>query len=303
MHMISLMVIHVFPNVRGAHSVLLVFVAVLLLAAGIQVVRRSLTPFKLLRQKLVAVRTGKEQSVSGQYPTEVAPLVNDLNALLDYREQSVKRAFATAGDLAHGLKTPLALLAQEAETARATGNQELANSIAQQVDRMSRQINYHLSRARAVASGPNNAAACPIEPCVEALVRTLSKLYAARELQISANIQPNLTAKIRREDLDEILGNVLDNACKWTRTKVILAAKPNDTFIEITIDDDGPGLPPDQRAAVLNRGVRLDETTTGSGLGLAIVRDLANVYNGAISLEDSPLGGLRVRVSLPGSID
>ncbi len=221
--------------------------------------------------------------------------------LLEDREKAVKRAVTTAGDLAHGLKTPLALLAQQADRAAESGNPELAESIVQQVERMSRQVNYHLARARAAASGTAGHARCPVAPCADALVRTVLKLYAGRALDISSAIPPDISALVQREDLDEMLGNLLDNACKWANSRIRLDASRTDAVLVLTVDDDGPGLAPDLRTVVLERGVRIDEAAPGSGLGLAIVRDLAELYGGAISFDESPLGGLRARITLPAA--
>jgi signal transduction histidine kinase len=298
-HMLSFMLMHVAPVMLNFRGWLPVITGVALMLGGIAGLRGGLVPFASLRQRLTAVRTGLDRRVDGQFPTEVQPLVDDLNALLDDRDKAVTRALATAGDLAHGLKTPLALLAQEAHRAETCGNGELAASIAQQVENMSRQVNYHLARARAAASGANGAVRCPLADCADGLVRTLSKLYSDRALKISANIAPGLLARVQREDLEEILGNLLDNACKWARSEIALAAVQEGARLALTIDDDGPGLSPELRPVVLERGVRLDETGQGSGLGLAIVRDLAELYGGAIQLHESPLGGLRVRLSVP----
>lgn len=292
MHMVSLLFIHFFPRMRGAHSLFAVVIAAALMVAGLLVARRGLTLFGELREKLAAVHAGRERRIDGAHPTEVQPLIDDLNALLDDRERAVKRAFATAGDLAHGLKTPLALLAHEAA-------QSGDANIAAQVERMSRQVSYHLARARAAASGTAGATPCPVEPCAAALVRTLATLHAARQLRIAAEVAPGAVARVQREDLEEILGNLLDNACKWARTKVQLTAQTTGAQLTVTVDDDGPGLAPALRASALERGVRLDEAAPGSGLGLAIVVDLAELYGGAVALEDSPLGGLRARVTLP----
>jgi signal transduction histidine kinase len=301
MHMFFLTVIQVLPRIQGGHSVVAVVVGVMLMCAGLWELRRSLLPFRHLRQKLTKVRMGHERLVGGAYPVEVQPLIDELNALIQDREKAVSRAAATAGDLAHGLKTPLALLLREADRTESEGNSELADNIRQQVERMSRQVTYHLARARAAAFGSSGAAHCSVRSCAEALIRTVAKLYAERALDIVSMVSPDLLVRVHREDLEEMLGNLFDNACKWAKSKIVLQGSRVDTHLVLTVDDDGPGLPCDLRTIVLERGIRADEAAPGSGLGLAIVRDLAELYNGSISLEDSPLGGLRVRVLLPAN--
>jgi signal transduction histidine kinase len=270
------------------------------LVGGLFLVRRALAPFRTLRGGLSSVRDGRSQRIEGDYPTEVQPLVNDLNALLDDRERAVARALTTAGDLAHGLKTPLAVLAQEAEQAGAAGHPELATTLGGVVERMQQQIDYHLARARATAS----SRAAPgvrraVLPSVEGLVRTMRRLYAERELTIETDVSPAHEIRGRREDLDEMLGNLLDNACKWARSRVIVSSSINDGQLCISVDDDGRGLDPSMRAQVLQRGVRADQRVRGSGLGLAIVSELAELYGGSVTLETSPLGGTRARLELP----
>ncbi len=298
MHLVSITVMHVVPSIRGWHSAAAVMTGVGLMAAGVLAVLVALRPFRGLRQKLAAVRNAQDKTIRGSYPSEIRPLIDDLNGLLEDREAAVKRAIATAGDLAHGLKTPLAVLSQEADRVEAAGDPELAGRIAQQVDRMTRQVNYHLARARA-APGSGGAPPCPVAACATGVVRTVLTLYADRGLGVSSNIDPDVCALVRREDLEEILGNLLDNACKWAKSRIALDASRIDSMLVLTVDDDGPGLDPSARRVVLERGVRMDEAAPGSGLGLGIVRDLAELYRGSIRLEDSPLGGLRVRVRLP----
>jgi len=299
MHMFSLFVIHFIPGMRTAYAMWPVLAGLILMAAGLFGLRQSLAPIRRLPERLTAVRMGDDRRVEGVYPSEVQPLI-DLNLLLEERQRAVKRAVATSGDLAHGLKTPLALLGQEAERAASAGNRELAENIGQQVERMSRQVNYHLARARA-ASGAASGVRYPVAPCVDALIRTLVKLYADRALEISADVAFDLCVRVQPEDLDEILGNLLDNACKWSKSKIALKASRSSGMIVFTVDDDGPGLECALRSAVLERGVRIDESAPGSGLGLAIVRDLAELYGGCVSLDDAALGGLHARVSLPAA--
>jgi len=275
---------------RHATHIAMGIIAGAFLLGGWFLVRRALAPFRTLRAGLSSVREGRSQRIEGEHPSEIQPLVNDLNALLEDRERAVARALTTAGDLAHGLKTPLAVLAQA----------ELAATLHHQVERMQRQIDYHLARARATAS--SRAAPglrCAVLPSVEGLVRTMLRLHADRELTIDADVSPTHEIRGRREDLDEMLGNLIDNACKWARARVAISSKIEDAQLIISVDDDGPGLDPSMRAEVLQRGVRADQQVRGSGLGLAIVSDLAELYGGSVALETSPLGGTRARLQLP----
>ncbi len=276
-----------------------VAVASILMLAGLLYVRAGFLPFVRLRRQLSGLRDGSGRRIEGKYPTEVQPLVNDLNSLLEHRERIVRRALAKAGDLAHGLKTPLAVLAQEADRAEAAGQEETAAMISQQVERMRRQVDYHLAQARAAGSGDVPGARCPVLPSVEALTRTLHRIYAGRGLAIDVDVAPEHFIRGQREDLEEMLGNLLDNACKWAKSRILIQSAQEDGAIVLTVDDDGPGLAPSMRDVVLKRGVRADEAAPGSGLGLAIVRDLAELYGGTISMEDSPLRGLRARLRLP----
>ena len=287
------------------HVVMGIFV-VAFVVGGLFLVRRAVAPLWSLRASLSAVREGRSQRIEGDHPSEVQPLVNELNGLLEDRERAVARALATAGDLAHGLKTPLAVLAQEAEQAGAAGHHDLAATLRQQVERMQRQVDYHLARARATASAPAALGLhCAVLPSVEGLVRTMRRLHAERELRIDADVSPAHEIRGRREDLDEMLGNLLDNACKWARSRVAISSAVDissaidDALLSIAVDDDGPGLDPALRAQVLRRGVRADQQVRGSGLGLAIVSDLAELYGGSVTLETSPLGGARARLQLP----
>ena len=276
-------------------------VGAVFIAWGSFLVLRALAPLTTLRAGLSSVREGRSHRIEGDHPSEVQPLVDDLNALLEDREQAVARALATAGDLAHGLKTPLAVLAQEAEQAAAAGHHDLAATLRQQNERMQRQIDYHLARARATAlSRAAPGVRCPVLPSVEGLVRTMRRLHAERALTIDIDVSPAHEIRGRKEDLDEMLGNLLDNACKWARSRVAISSSVEDAQLFLLVDDDGPGLDPAMRAEVLQRGVRADQQVHhGSGLGLAIVSDLAELYGGSVTLETSPLGGTRARLQLP----
>ena len=280
---------------------LTVSVIALCMYFGFRYVRGGLSPLTQLRARLSAVHAGRDRRVDGRYPSEVQPLVDDLNALLAHRDATVQRALAKAGDLAHGLKTPLAVLAHEAERARAAGHAELAGTLAEQVERMRRQIEYHLAHARAAAAGAVAGTQCGVRTSADGLVRTLERLHAERGISLELNVDPDHAVRVQREDLDEMLGNLLDNACKWTRTRVTCASAFEGDRIVITVDDDGPGVAASLRGAVLQRGVRADEAAPGSGFGLAIVRDLVELYGGSITLAGAPSGGLRARLELPAA--
>jgi signal transduction histidine kinase len=298
-HLLSIVAFHRFPiTLKFSHG-WLIFIAIVLIVVGLSQVRGGLSPVEKLRGRLSAVRVGQSNRIEGDYPTEVQPLVNDLNLLLEHREEIIRRALAKAGDLAHGLKTPLAVLAQEAESAEAAGHLDVAASIRQQVERMRRQIDYHLAQARAAASGATPGVRCSVHDSADGLSRTLLRLYAGRGINLCVSVSPAHSVRAQREDLDEMLGNLLDNACKWAKSSISLESSAGDSGIVITVDDDGPGLAPAMHDLVLQRGVRADEAAPGSGLGLAIVRDLAELYGGSIWLENSPAGGLRARLQLP----
>lgn len=300
-HMLSLTVIARVPAFQGTHQTLVAaLVAAGVMVFGLTRVRSGLSSVNELREHLARVRDGRDRRLDGEYPSEVQPLVEDLNTLLEHREQTVQRALAKAGDLAHGLKTPLAVLTHEAARAGAAGQPELAATIAQQVERMRRQIDYHLAQARAAASGATLGAHCAVLPSVEGLSRTMQRLHAERGLAIATHVAADHAVRVQREDLDEMLGNLIDNACTWARSRVVIESRREEPRVIVTVDDDGPGIEASMRGAVLQRGVRLDESAQGSGLGLAIVRDLAGLYGGSIALDASPIGGLRAQLTLPG---
>ena len=164
---------------------------------------------------------------------------------------------------------------------------------------MRRQIDFHLAHARAAASGATPGARCAVAESAAALARTLDRLYADRGIAIRVDVDSSHAVRVQREDLDEMLGNLLDNACKWAASRVAISSSTSGGDITVTVDDDGPGIPPAMRHVVLQRGMRADEASPGSGLGLAIVQELAELYGGAISLDGSPSGGLQAQLRLP----
>ncbi len=299
---VGLAIVHIHPRLTLlVHYGMLTLGGAVLVTAGLSVIRSGLSPFRMLRERLAAVRDGRTARLEGDYPTEVVPLVDDLNALLDERERRVARAMAKAGDLAHGLKTPLAILAQDVDRAEKAEQPELAASIRQQVERMRRQIDSHLAQARATASGVAPGTRARVAAAAGALARTMERLYADRALVISIEAPSDHAVRVPVEDLEEMLGNLLDNACKWARGHITIGSASSGPDLVVTVDDDGPGLEASMRTAVLRRGVRADEAAPGSGLGLAIVADLAELYGGAVSLGPSADGGLRATLRLPRS--
>jgi signal transduction histidine kinase len=283
------------------HMLELLVLTAIGLSIGLVLVRRGLGSFDELRTRLVEVKEGRARRLEGGYPGEVQPLVQDLNSLLDDRDERVTRALTKAGDLAHGLKTPLTLLYQQAERARAEGQPALAAAIMQQVDRMRRQVDYHLAHARASASGGNPTSRCHVLTSADALARTMQTIHADRHLAIEVHVPHDHFARSQREDFEEMLGNLVDNACKWAKTRVEVRSSLDNGHVVTAVEDDGPGLDPSLRETVLQRGVRADEAAPGSGLGLAIVADLVELYGGSIRLESSPLGGLRAVLKLPSA--
>ena len=245
------------------------------------------------------MREGRSQHLQGRFPLEVQPLIDDFNGVLDRNAEVVARARAQAGNLAHALKTPLAILGQ---AARGAGPGELPVLVAEQVDLAQRQLNWHLARARAAAAPHRPGQRTALGPVLAGLLRAMDKLHAERRLQLAAGDGlAGLAFAGEEQDLQEMRGNLLDNACRSARAAVAVHAERQGPWLRITVDDDGPGIAPEQRAAVLQRGVRLDESRAGSGLGLAIVVDLAQRYGGTLTLGTAGAGGLSACLSLPAA--
>lgn len=275
--------------------------ALTILAAGLLVLVAiqlylGLTPLRRMRDALSAVRTGQTRELQGHYPQEVQPLVDELNTLLRHDAEAVARARTRAGNLAHAVNTPLAILANAA--ARERG--EFGRLVSEQTGIARRQVDYHLARARAAAAIEAPGLRTPVRPVLEGLIRVMQRVHAARGIEIDATLIPaKLAFRGEEQDLQEMLGNLLDNACKWAAHRVTVTASADAGKLAILVEDDGPGLSPTEREVVFERGVRADEQVPGSGLGLAIVRDLARLYGGDASLGESRGGGLRVTLTLP----
>ncbi|MBK7613812.1 MAG: sensor histidine kinase [Vitreoscilla sp.] len=266
-------------------------------AAAVQVAG-GLAPLRQLRLALAAVREGRTQTLAGEFPAEVKPLVDEFNTVLAQNTEIVLRARTQAGNLAHALKTPLSVLGNA--TARQDG--ELARLVGEQVALANRQVNYHLMRARAAGAARVPGLHTPLQPVAEGLVRVMERVHASAQLELVLQpMAPQLAFRGEEQDLQEMLGNLLDNACKWARHRVELGARLQDGQLDITVADDGPGVPPERREAVFDRGTRDDEKVAGSGLGLAIVDDLARLYGGQVALAASPLGGTLARLRLPAA--
>ena len=260
-------------------------------------------PLRRLRDALGAVRAGNAQRLDGSFPAEVQPLIEELNSLLAHNAEAVERARTQAGNLAHALKTPLSVIANAVGEPDAAP-EAVAALVGEQVERARRQIDYHLKRARAAAMARQRGLSTPTAPAVEAMARVMHRIHAERMLRIEVRPVADGVAPVFRgeaEDLEEMLGNLFDNACKWAQRRVEIMQSVVGEAVCIVIDDDGPGIPAAERERLRHRGERADEKMPGSGLGLAIVADLAQLYGGRLDLADSPLGGLRVCLSLPAA--
>lgn len=272
----------------------------LIMAAALQVAF-GLRPMSRLRRALGAVGSGKATKLPGDFPAEVQPLVDDLNNLIEINGQMVLRARAQAGNLAHALKTPLAILTDEAYRLKNRGQAESAAVILQQSQRMQRQIDHQIARARAAASRSVPGVVAPVAPAVSNIISAMKRLYDAKNLRIDGDVDARCVALCDPMDLNEMLANLIDNACKWAVETITIHGFVDSTRnqVVIEIEDDGAGLPAESMDAVFQIGKRLDERVPGSGLGLPIVRDLAQLYGGEIRLEQSTKDRLRAILKLP----
>jgi len=257
----------------------------------------ALRPFGRLRRGLGDISTGRSERLEGRFPAEVQPLVAELNAHFDKIGQVVERARGHVGNLAHALKTPLSVLSNEARA----GAQVPADSVLRQTDAMRRRVDHYLVRARTAATVGLITARAPVTPVIENLRRTLLRIHVDKNLQIDVAPDAALEYRGDRQGLEEMIGNLLDNACKWATSRITVTAIAEGHQIRFTVEDDGPGLPAERRGEVLGRGRRLDEAVDGSGLGLAIVDEIAGLYGGSLALDDAALGGLKVELILPAA--
>ena len=268
-----------------------------LVGAVIIQVRYGLKPLRRMSATLADIRAGRTSRIEAPSPAEIAPLVDELNALLDHNADVIERARRETSDLAHALKTPLTVLKNEA--GRIEG--EAGEVVGQQADLMNTQIGRHLSRARAAGAHRVLGTRTEVHPVIERLGGMLQRIFEDRRIDIAFDATDGLFFQGEHHDLEEMLGNLMENGCKWSRNQVRVHGRRKDGEISLVIEDDGPGIPEDNRSEVLDRGRRLDESTPGSGLGLSIVLHTAGLYGGSLTLGESPLGGLAAILKLPAA--
>jgi signal transduction histidine kinase len=268
-------------------------------------VRYALKPMVLMQQKLNDIRGGKVEMLEGNFPSEMQPVADELNLLIQSNFEVIDRARMQVGNLAHALKTPISVLTNESRESPGA----LADKVKEQIGVMRDQVNMYLDRARRAARAQTIGSVTDVEPVLQSLARTLQRINMEKGTTVTVRCPAGLKFRGERQDLEEIVGNLMDNACKWSKEKVEvramgLAQSGDDgrPRILIEVDDDGPGLPPEQRAIALKRGQRLDESKPGSGLGLNIVTETTAMYGGKVELAQADLGGLRVKLQLPGLV-
>ena len=266
----------------------------LLLLAALQTIF-GLWPLRRVRQEVAAIRSGEKTRVTQDFPTEIRPLTEEINQLLAHNEEQAEEARRHAGNLAHALKTPLTVITNAA-TAHAP---DLADTVCREALVMRRQVDHHLARARAIGRRASSQARATVWESLEAVQRALDRLYENVTVDIAGDHQAQV--RVERQDLDEMIGNLVENAAKYGGGRVFVTVEPKGEMIDIQVEDDGPGIPKADRGSLFTRGARLDTTgKPGTGLGLAIVRDVAEIYGGRVTLEESEdLGGLLARLTLP----
>ena len=290
---------------RSFNSTLILALSILglgLVFAAFLQVRYGLRPVRELRDALQEIRVGTERRITGKYPSEIAPLSNEVNALLDANEEVIERARTHVGNLAHALKTPLSVLSNEVQATKGT----LKDKLEEQLLLMRRHIDHYLERARVAASANIIGVSTEVEPVIAGIVRTLKKIHGHRMIEVKVECRSDIRFIGEKQDLEEMVGNLLDNAFKWTNGKIKLSVVLDDAkisqgkqMVSIEIEDNGPGITEEQCAEVMKRGSRLDESKPGSGLGLSIVADIAAIYRGSFVLNRAELGGLSAKLVLP----
>ena len=293
---------HIDAAIREFDGVLLAALASLgaiLLATVLGLITFGLAPFHRLARAMREVRSGATLSVEGNHPTEVQPLVTELNTLIKGQRDALQRARAQAGNLAHALKTPLAIISDEAFQLDERGDNVASKVIAEQSKAMQLHIDHHIARARAQAVSRLPGTRSDVAENIANIMRALARLHIQRGVRVEQNLDTELRVAMDGQDFAELVANLVDNAYKFARNRIVVTARPLDKgFLRITVEDDGPGLPPEAREIVFAPGLRLDETRPGTGLGLSIVRDLLELYQGEIELGASSIGGLSASMKL-----
>lgn len=277
---------------------LMLLISIGLVTAVVTQVRSGLKPLFDLRDRVADVREGRAGQVDGKYPREIQPLATELNSLINHNKDVVEQARTHVGNLAHALKTPLAVLQNEAQSSETTPS----DIVSRQTEIMKKQVDHHLRRARAAARGQAIGVSTDITETLGGLARTLARIYGHKNIDFDIDLMEGLVFRGEKRDLEEMAGNLMDNSCKWTKTALEVRSFVNpedETSFIVTVSDDGPGMEADQYSEALKRGARLDEATPGSGFGLAIVDDLAKAYKGSVRLGKSDMGGLKVTLTLP----
>jgi len=281
-----------------------VALSIVLLLTTIFQVRYGLAPLKRISDSIADIRSGRAERLEGEFPVEIAPLARETNALIDANREIVERARTHVGNLAHAIKTPLSVIVNEAAM---HGADPFATKVLEQAEVMRDQVARHLERARIAARLTVIGTVTEVAPVIDALRRTMEKIHRGRGVAIEMNADEQAKFRGERQDLEEMAGNLVDNACKWAASRVfveVLVERPVEPgagpMLRIIVDDDGRGLSEAERAQVSRRGQRLDESKPGSGLGLSIVVDLAALYGGSLSLGRAPIVGLRAKLLLPG---
>jgi len=271
----------------------------LIIAVIIQV-RVGLRPLFRLRTEVAEVRRGKSERLKAHYPSELKPLTDELNALVAHNQETVERQRTHVGNLAHALKTPISVMITEASQRPGP----LAEVVTRQAEVMRQQVDHHLRRARAAARSQGQGERTSVAEVLDELARTLARIFRDKGVAIDWDAPDDLYFLGERQDFMEIAGNAMENAGKWCKGRVrVRATVAGPERMRLVVEDDGPGLTPAEREEVVRRGARLDENAPGSGLGLSIIDELARAYRGALTLGDTPLGGLSVAVDLPRATD
>nr|WP_116092262.1 HAMP domain-containing sensor histidine kinase [Sphingomonas crusticola] len=256
----------------------------------------GLWPLRKVRRQIASVRAGRTARVDPRLPIEIAPMVQELNDLLAHNERQAEEARTHAGNLAHALKTPLTVIMNEASA----NSPELCKAVIREATTMRRQVDHHLARARAVGRRASGQSVAPVWPSLDSVERAVSRLYPQVTIDLAGDRKARV--HVERQDLDELLGNLIENAAKYGGGRVFVTVESSPDFVELLIEDDGRGIPATERDTLFERGARLDTGKPGTGLGLAIVRDVAEIYGGTVALEESEdLGGLLARLRLPAA--